>query len=197
MAWYRPTVTALGTVVSLGDTAGTGYLALGQDGTGRVFLEANGADAFATGTMTLNLWSHLCGVTNSATSRLAYRNGIVGAADTASQSPAGLDRTTVNTLMNNGTRISASSGDIAHFAVWNVALSAGVVAALAAGTNPLEIPTGLVGYWPIEGDVAPEPDVTGLAFPLVINGSAPQAATDPPVIPPGGMFRPGRMPQGV
>lgn len=188
-AWCKPSATALGTMFSIGDSNTGNYVALGSDGTGRVFLETAtpNSDSFSVGTMGTGTWRHAAGVTSSVTNHLAYLGGVAGTADTTSVNPTTLDRTTIGALVQTGSRISPFSGAVAHCAIWNIALSAAEIAALAAGRNPLTIAkANLVGYWPVFGDSSPEPDFSGVAFPLPIGGTPTKGSDDPPVdAPPG------------
>lgn len=190
MCWFNPTSTALGTATSIGDTNSAHYVAIGQDGTGRVFLETatsgpNTSDAFSTGTMSTGTWNHIAGVSSSVTSHIAYLNGTAGVTETTSVTPVALDRTIIGHLFLNNTRISGSTGIVAHVAIWNIALSGAEITSLAAGRNPLTIqPNALVGYWPLAGNDSPEPDSVNITGPMVITGSPTKGASDPLVDPP-------------
>lgn len=186
-AWVKPSSLVLGTAISLGDSNSGHYAALGVDGTGRTFFETadpTSSDAFSTGTMGTGTWRFVAGVSASTTSHIAYLDATAGTTNTTSSVPAALDRTTVGALILNGSRISPFPGDVAQVAAWNIALSAGQITQLAAGRNPLTIaPGNLVGYWPVTGNNSPEPDASGVAFPLVLGGTPAKGATDPPVDP--------------
>jgi hypothetical protein len=79
------------------------------------------------------------------------------------------------------------SGQIAHAAVWNVALNAAQIAALARGVHPLAMErTALVAYWPLFGFQSPEQAVVGEGFDLTLTGTV-KGAGGPPVE----LWRPG------
>lgn len=92
-------------------------------------------------------WNHACGVAASATSRTVYLNGGSSATATDSRTPTGIDRVGIGA---NGIGLVAMNGKLAEASVWNVALSAAEVAALARGVHPLRIrPGNIVSYWPL------------------------------------------------
>lgn len=71
------------------------------------------------------------------------------------------------------------SGDVAHVALWNVALTDDEVASLAAGVSPLRMRRdALIAYWPVGGQ-SPEPDVVG-GFDLVVT-NGPVQSEEPPI----------------
>lgn len=122
---------------------------------------------------------HSCGVWAANNSRFAYCNGIVGVEDTASQTPAGIDRFSIGafdgTTVNHGWA-PAGTGYLSEVAVWDVALAAIEVAALAAGVHPYMIrPASLIGYYPIFGRQSQEPNLLSSTTPLVIQGSLTRA----------------------
>lgn len=197
--WYRPGTVGNGTALGVGRTSGgTQYLALGITGAGVTFLEVQGAsttdDALA-GTLSAGAWSHICGVSASATSRTAYKDGVAGTANTTNTGAiAALSATTVGGLNVNGSRVSFADGDIAEAAVWDVALTAAEIASLAAGFSPVVIrPASLVFYAPLSLGASPEQDLRatrGLTFGAA--GAAPTKATTHPR-----MFKPsGWLPVG-
>lgn len=73
------------------------------------------------------------------------------------------------------------NGNLAHFAFWNVVLSAGEIAALAKGALPFQIrPTALMTWLPLDGIASPEPDLSaGNANNGTLTGTA--LAAGPPL----------------
>ncbi len=133
----------------------------------------------ATGatTITNGIWYHGCAVYTSATDRAVYLNGASEATSVTSVTPAGLDTSGVGVL--NGTGFF--DGRIADAAIWNAALSANEIAALAAGVSPLRIRRlSLAAFWPLYGYQSPEQDLVG-ANSLTLTNS-PTAAGGPPSI---------------
>lgn len=108
-----------------------------------------------TGTgYSVNTWHHAAGVFVSATSRFAYIDGTVATESTGSRTPSGMDQCRIGAI---GDATLLMSGRIAEVGIWNVALTAGEVAALARGVSPLRIrPGNLVRYYPIRGVQSPE-----------------------------------------
>lgn len=105
------------------------------------------ASGVATG-----VWSHVAGVFASTTSRTAYRDGVGGTPNTSSVSTPSLtaQQTGVGVWVES-TPTNMMDGRIAHLAVWNVALDAAEIAALAARWSPRMIrPAALVAYWPFD-----------------------------------------------
>lgn len=128
--------------------------------------------ANSTAAYTANTWSHACGVFTSTTSRTVYLNGANSATDTTSITPAGLDRTTVG--MRDRATPTSMSGSIAEAAIWNVALDASEIAALAKGFSPRLIrPASLVFYAPLTRNVI---DLKGNA----ITDTSSQSSLDHP-----------------
>lgn len=167
-AWYRPSSLANGTAFGFGATTLSTYIALGANGTGVVFIEASGNDAFA-GTMSSGVWGHIAGVQTSAGAGglQAFFNGTGGSTATPGAVSA-LNRSTVGGVVITNVRVSFSGGDIAECAAWNVALSAAEIAILAKGYSPLFVrPSALVFYSPLADARNPAVDLWGgrtLAF---------------------------------
>ena len=109
--------------------------------------------------ITQGQWHHACGVWAAATDRRAFIDGGSKGTNTTNRSPSGMNRTQIGQSENNTNR---HSGLIAEAAIWNVALTDGEVATLAAGISPLRVrPSALVGYWPLFGTSSPENDYSG------------------------------------
>jgi hypothetical protein len=144
-------------------------------------------DVFDVGSsaLTINIWYAFVFVGVSATSRTGYL--FQGGAQVAG-SPVS---SSVN-IVNGGTaavtqmgQFSAASGDFkgksAEAAIWNVALTAGEALAYGQGALASTIrPASLKFYCPLYGNVSPEPDLSGNASNLTVNGTA--AASGPPVM---------------
>jgi hypothetical protein len=181
--WYKPSSIANGTALGLGDTGGSSYCALGMNASGNAFIETTGNNATA-GVLTNGAWAHIAGVQSSATSRIAYKDGVAGSADTGSGDVFGANRVTAGGLMLNGTRLSFAGGSVAHVAIWSSALTAGNVASLAGGARPDAVSSGtLVFYSELVGTASPEDDLVG-ALDLVwgAGGAAPSQDTNNPAV---------------
>lgn len=118
---------------------------------------AGGTTAFAASSagLSLNTWSHVCGVWTNATTRAAYLNGgNKGSPGSGDQSPSGLERTYSGGYERSATGFTdLLNGSLAEFAIWNVALTDDEVASLAKGFSSLLIrPASLVRYRPFIRD---------------------------------------------
>ena len=131
-----------------------------------VFLVDGGAgvydNAASTTTVTANTWTHAVGVKNGtgAGAISVYVNGTQEGAATSNVTLA----SNTNDLLLGYRDVSAASeiwsGDLAEFAVWNVALTAAECAALAKGVSPLLIrPQSLQYYAPLWGRASAEHDL--------------------------------------
>lgn len=182
--WYKPSSIANGTALGLGSTASSEYVALGMDGSGVSFVEISG-NTVTGPTLSNGVWSHLAAVQSSSSSRVVYANGTPGSAATFTYTPGPFTTFTVGGLMLNGTRLSFAGGDVAEAAVWDAyALTAGEVADLSAGRNPVKIAAAsLVRYWRILGTESPEPEYLAGVKNLTVSGAT--AAAHPNVDPPG------------
>lgn len=104
------------------------------------------SDAIATSQVNDNQWNHCCGVEASSTSRFVWLNGVKSPENTINRSPLLSNETSIGNRKWVGSE-SPALGRIAHFAVWNIALSDSDVAALAVGALPTEVrPDALVVY---------------------------------------------------
>lgn len=102
---------------------------------------ATAGTALGTGT-----WAHAAAVFVTAASRFAYKNGVVGTEDTTSRTPAGI----VQVRLGSQVAANFMDGKLAEVGIWNVALDAAEVAALADGFSPRLIrPASLVHYYPL------------------------------------------------
>lgn len=128
-----------------------------------------------------NAWQHACAVFAATNDRRAYVNGGSEGTETTSRTATGMNSTYLG-VQQNATIGNYMIGRIAEAAVWNVALNASEIAALALGVSPLRIrPGNLVAYWPVFGEGSPEPDYVG-GFHLTLN-NAPTQADHAPVMP--------------
>jgi hypothetical protein len=185
-AWVRPDDTSLNAgIMLLGASANsTDYYYMQQSGTTlSVFQFGGGTNASSTVTsaFTNGVWAHVCGVWTSTTSRLSYLNGTAGSASATSITTSGINRTIVGARLQTDVAGRFYSGRIAWPSIWNVALTATEVAALAGGANPLDIRRlSLQASWPSYGFQSPEQDLVG-ANSLTVNAAPPQSDGPPNV----------------
>lgn len=178
-AWFKPVSIVDGAyhaILSITKPpSGGSFLTLyQQNATVVAWATGSGAGAGATVSgVTAGAWHHGAAVFGSSTSRTAYLNGTAGSAETSSQ-PTISD---MDTLVIGADHFSAApafffNGDLAEVAIWNVALDAGELTALAKGFRPTMIrPASLVGYWPITGNESPELDRWTNRYDLTLTGS--------------------------
>lgn len=139
----------------------------------------------STGTISANTWFHAATVFASATSRQAFLNGSGGTVQTTSRVPSGIDRTLIGISSNLGAVgtpfAPGGTGFIVWPAIWNIALSAADIGALAAGADPrLVRPDALVSLWPLVGEFSPEINIVDASKLLTMVGTL-TAADDPPL----------------
>lgn len=182
-AWYNTNSTTVNqSLLSVGDTAGDNdYVELFLRKAGvralRLIVVTGGTNSTATAStqFSANTWEHAGAVLSSSTSRTVYHNGGGAVTDTTSLGfSGGVDTTSVGRTAQ-ATPTDYMSGDIAEVGVWDAALTAGEIAALAAGACPLNVrPQSLVAYWPLWGTSSPEIDIVG-GFHLTLTGTTKSA----------------------
>ncbi len=116
----------------------------------------------ASGTFTANTWTHAAYVNSASNNHVIYRDGGNSGSDANNPTvPAATDVTVgrVNGSLNAGQYLAGRAAD---WGVWDVALTADEIAALARGVSARLIrPQSLVGYYPLIGRTSPEIDLRG------------------------------------
>lgn len=161
-AWFRSTsTTATQNIISLDTVDNTGGFRLlasgnasGDPVTANHRSSSSPANANTTTGYTANTWYHACGVFTSNSSRTAYINGGSSATNTSVRTAITVDRVDMGANYTGSAYTSQIfTGRIAEAAVWNVALTAAEVSALASGVSPRLIrPSALRFYAPLVGD---------------------------------------------
>lgn len=109
----------------------------------------------------VNTWHHITGLFGSTTSRYVYLDGVPSAQNTTGVPDASVDFTALGVVKRSSLALYLS-GSLAWPAIWSAALSAGEIAALAAGAYPPTIrPDSLVAFWPLGGFDTEETDGGG------------------------------------
>ncbi len=144
------------------------------------------ANSQSNETVALNTWSHIAATFDKATDALVhlYING-VETTYTVGQTPGVgtiVDNSANGWMSGNDTFDDGYTGRIAEQAIWNVALTAGQVATLAASTTGAAAvqPTHLVGYWHLCGTSSPEPDATANGDNAVLSANPPTPGPNSP-----------------
>lgn len=186
MCWVRPTV-ANQAIVAVGAIGGSTRFQLNTDGQGLGIVAA----AFGSGSgnpivaCAYNEWHHAAGVFASTTSRTTYVDG-AGDSATSSITVGPFDHLVVGARYSAGTRGAYLTGRVAELAIFDQALPAEVIAAIAARlASPLDFASlGLVFYAPLHGQGgASEPDHIG-GRALTVTGAT--YADHPPIVSPFG-----------
>lgn len=165
-------------VVSCITTSGTLVYQIFVKSSGKLAMyirNAGGSTTFYDGTgshtLSTNSWYNLV---------LVFGNGALtgyvnGASDGSSSDASTLGQTaTAATELGNDAHTSGRNfgGRMADIAIFDVCLTVGEIAALAAGARaPYVRPGSLVGYWPLDGLASPEPDLSGNKFNGTLTGT--------------------------
>lgn len=126
--------------------------------------------------ITLNTWLHIGGVFASSSNRTIYVNG----GNSANNTYAASGMAPTNTAWANQIVLGYNlSGNMSFPAVWKAALSAADFLALSKGISPKRYkPTNLICYLTDSQGASPVPDIAS-ATPWTVNGSPPNAGTNP------------------
>lgn len=168
--WFRPAnVTSNYTLMSILDSGGSSadgiYIQI-QGAVAGDFVNAVSAaggafsTAASTAGYTANNWHHACAVWAAANSRTIYLDGGNNATNTTNRAWSSPAETFISRFRDTGNQYY--TGDSCEAAIWDVALTAADAAALARGCSPLFVqPANLVRYWPLIGNLEPEPSLVG------------------------------------
>lgn len=114
-------------------------------------------------TLTNNVWWHIAATKTSISNRILWVNGVPRSTNSTSINNA---TTRTNVLLSTHDASGANGypmrGGLAEAAVWNVALDAGQIAALASGAIPVTVaPANLVFYAPLAGEATNDVNTVG------------------------------------
>lgn len=179
-AWFRPDNTSGYQRVTMWSNSGAGdvcaSILLNYPSAGQLSNQFYGPNYLPTaaGTFTTSAWNHGCVVTGSTAAR-SYLNGSVGSDSPTyvAASYAFTNNSYFQIGMNYVQGVQGFAGRIAEVAAWSAELTAGEVAALAAGHSPLTIrPGSLLAYYPLGGHYGERDiDVWKSKFDLSVYGS--------------------------
>jgi hypothetical protein len=138
--------------------------------------------AIGTTTFASGQWYHVAGSFDTATLR-AYVNGSIDGTKTLGFTPINTNSQNLHLgFSQTGDSSGNLNGNLADCAVWNIALSASEIKALATGARPNNVrPGNLVAWWPLDGLQSPEEDLSGNKNNGTLTGTA--AAFGPPYAP--------------
>jgi hypothetical protein len=148
---------------------------------GNASISANG-----TASLTIGPYYHLALTYDSVGGLIGYFNGVSDA--TAAANGTIKSAATQNCCIGGDPDFTTSvSYSVGETAIWNLALSSLEISGLAKGLRPNTVrPGSLIGYWPMDGLVAPEPDLSGNKFNASIVTAASGTVTSdfgPPLAP--------------
>jgi hypothetical protein len=121
-----------------------------------------------TNATAVDTWYHVVYRCISATSRYVYVNGSISSQSTSSKAPATPNHVRIGNVVGAN---DAFMGRIAHVAIWSVDIGDAAAQALGAGGNPLDFPTGLEAYWPMNTSEAAPTDASGNGYTLTVTGA--------------------------
>lgn len=124
----------------------------------------------------LNTWTHVLGQADGSLWHI-YQNGSNSGEDNALNSSGTPVSSTEKVALGGGYLTGTATrfwpGRIADAAIWNIALTQTEITALSHGTRPYLIrPTALKGWWPLDGLVSPEVDLSGNANNGTLTGTS-------------------------
>lgn len=138
-------------------------------------------------TFSRDKWQHIaCTNAGHTSAKVVFLNGGNKVSNTATTSPDGIDNVKIGVTADStpAARLIGRAGEVA---IYDVVLADALIAALADGASPQEIKRGnLVAHWPLDGSGSPEPDLSGNAHHLTVNGD-PTLTTHPPIVTPYGL----------
>jgi hypothetical protein len=184
--WHRPAQTAIAKAIISISTTGAGangrfqisQLVSPAGTTASSITDAGAAvDAVATKTLVANTWYHSAAVFTSSTNRSAFIDGAETNSATSNAGPTNPNSVLVGSRVFGGNFGAYFDGDIAEVGIWNTALTAAEIAALAKGMTCDKVrPQSLVFYAPLVRDLQ---DVRGGV--TITNNNTATVATHPRV----------------
>lgn len=174
--WIKPTVGTTQNLMTLGAAAAANNqwtLVLTAAGAGQILVRDNVASnttVSSAANATSGVWNLITGTFTDDTNRAIYLNG-ANKATTAVLKP--ITAPTNTRISGNPVATSPilSSGLVAHIAIWNTVLSDSDVLALYTNVPSSVQVSSLLEYWPLTGNVSPEPSTGTLANSLTVTGT--------------------------
>ncbi len=181
-AWFRATTTnVIGTIWGVSGAANN-YTALlfRGDVAGAIEMQTynnsgGNPNTDTTAGITDTNWHHTGGTASASGGNItvqAFLDGGNKGTNTAASTGPTLSRTTIGAHSPAGTPTFFLNGTLAEVTLWNLVLADAEFAALATGINSYMVrPANIVGYWPLWGLSAPEPDMSGNVQNMTLNNS--------------------------
>jgi len=169
--WVNATASA-GTVRCIWrDNAGAGATGAYIDSTNKLSALLNSVQRNTANAITLGIWYHFAftGTIGSSVAWLLYVNGVLDTTTASINTPIAGGATT--NFGNDGSS-QVLKGVVSDLAFWNATLSSGQIAALAAGTRPINVGSP-IGYWPLDSTTSPEQDLSGNGNTGTVTGTLP------------------------
>jgi hypothetical protein len=127
-----------------------------------------------------NAWNHGAAVFTDSTHIAAYINGVGTSGVVSTITTSAISYANIGLWPYNNVNNFSNLATGAEAAIWNVALTANEIAALAKGIRPNRVRrASLVAYWPLWGLLSPEPDFSGNKYSLTVNNAPTQANHSP------------------
>lgn len=130
-----------------------------------------------TSAISTNTWYHLA-ITYDGTNLKGYLNGTLGTSVAAGRALSGASSIADYQGHTGATDGNQWKGNLAEIAIFDTALSANEILALASAA-PTEVSVKPKYYWPLDGFLSPEPDLSGNANNLTLTGTS--AANHAPI----------------
>lgn len=182
--WIYPTSASsgYGGIILRRNAGGQGVWSIFLKSTSKLaYYFANNGVAIDPGTATLsnNSWNHLAVTYDNSVGLKTFVNG---ASDGTAAVGGNLSNdASQNPLVGFDSSNTGFPGRLADACLWNITLTSGEISALSQGARPFNIrPSGIIGYWPIDGLQSPEPDLSGNANNGTLTGTS--SAAGPPIM---------------
>lgn len=142
-----------------------------------------GGAASSNLTYTTSAWHHAALQVAAGPTATLYLDGAADNNPQSSGMTTGSGRVSLAVgVGNSSNRYDYVACSLADAAIWNVALTANEIKALAAGFRPGQIrPSALVWWLPLDGIASPEPDYSGFAINGTLENSPTLATSAPPL----------------
>ncbi len=156
--WFKPaTLNTTDTLISIGNPAASGFWRIHSNAADQLLCQKQNDVGSESGTATvvaallaIGTWHHCAGVFENIASRTAYLDGANPVNNATFVTDSVATRTSIGVQAGNLGAPTFCDGTIAEVGIWNIALTASEIRALAKGFSPKVIrPRHLVFYAPL------------------------------------------------